>query len=115
IFCQPLGIGLRTLPVSCGHHHELVQVLDVPSAFAEFDCKPVEQLGMGWTLAHNSEIFSRLHQTRAEKLVPHPIHCDPGRKGILGTDRPSRERKSISRLVRWQGWKEVGGVGFYSL
>src|SRR6185437_8317185 len=25
------------------------------------------------------------------------------------------ERKSISRLVRWQGLKEVGGVGFYSL
>ncbi len=43
-----LGSRCRTLPVRGRHDHQLVHVLDVPSALAEFDGEPIKQLGMRW-------------------------------------------------------------------
>ena len=74
ILCELLRSRFCALPVSGRHHHQLVHMLDVPSAVAELDGQPVEQFGMRWPLAHDAKIFSCFDESGSEYLVPHPVH-----------------------------------------
>ena len=55
---------------------------------------------MARRLALRTEIAARLHQTRAEKLLPEPIHRHARGQRVLRRDQPPCEVKPIWQFVR---------------
>src|ERR1022692_4111864 len=62
-------------------------------------------------LSHDSEVFCRLDESRAEHLIPHSVDCDSRRQRIVGTYRPPGQGEAVSWLVCRQGRQEVRRVG----
>src|ERR1700728_5019303 len=83
-----LWIRFCALPVRSRHDHQLVHMLDVPSTLAEFDGKPVEQLGMSGPLAHDAEVFGSFDDAGSEKLIPHAVYRHSRGERIGGTHGP---------------------------
>ena len=93
------------LPIGRAGHDEPVHALEgpggTPVAHApgspgrwarEFDCQPVEQFRVGWSVAGDAEVTRRGDDSRAEMLLPQAIHHHPGRQRILGIGDPFGER-----------------------
>src|SRR5215469_11191627 len=95
IFGELLGSRLCPLPVRRRHHHELVDVLDIPPALTKLDGEPVQQFRICGPLAHDAKIFRGFHDPSSEKLIPHSVHGYTCGERLLGADSPVGECQSI--------------------
>ncbi|MCG3163389.1 MAG: hypothetical protein JMDDDDMK_04795 [Acidobacteria bacterium] len=73
-----------------------------PTAFDEFDCKPVEQFGMRRQFATRAEIFGRRHQTLSEVLLPDAIDDHARGERVVFVHDPFRQ----SQPVRWRVFRK---------
>jgi len=108
------AVAFCALPVCRRHNHQLIHMLDVPSAVAEFDCKPVEQFGMSRSLAHDSKVFRSFDNAGSEELVPHAVYGYARGERVGGADRPVRQGEPVVRLARFQSRQKVRSISLYA-
>src|SRR4051794_40485063 len=68
-----------------------VQVFDAPAARDEPGGQPVEELGMAWGFAANSEVRRRRHYAPAEMVLPDAIDDHPSGEGMVVPRDPLRK------------------------
>ena len=82
---------VRALPIGRRHHHQFHHVLEVPTAVHELDGKPVEQFGVDRPLALRAEVVHHRGNSRAEKLLPQPVHDRARRERVVTRHQPLRQ------------------------
>ena len=79
-----------------------------PELRAKVDRQPVEQLLVGGHFAVDAEILGRLHQPRAEDLLPEAVHRHPRGERMLRPQQPVGETEPVPRQVGRHGRQERG-------
>src|SRR5262245_10130135 len=87
-----------SLSIRVRHHDQLVQTLQRLAVIPEFDCQPIEQLGMRRQLAHAAEVVWRLNDPAAEMILPNAIDDTPPRERIAAIGQPFGQRGAAKSL-----------------
>src|SRR3984893_2789731 len=74
-------------------------------------CQPIQQFGMTRLLTDTAKIFQRLHNPRAEKLLPIAVHRCARSQGLPRHEEPFCQRQSIAGCASRKFWKQSGDVG----
>ena len=117
----PRGLGgdrrPARLPVGAAQQDQPVDRLEPPAVLDERRRQPVEQFGMAGTVALGAEVVDRLHQPRAEVVLPEPVDDHPGRQRMRRARRASgpagcgdRPRRRAARAGR-RATSTLGGRG----
>src|ERR1700680_2358796 len=73
-------------------------------------CQPIQQPGMTRLFTDTAKIFQRLHNPRAEKLLPIAVHRCARSQWLPRHEEPFCQCQSIAGCASRKFWKQSGDV-----
>ena len=108
-----IACGIRdasVLPIRVAGDDEAHHFFDVPTAFAEGHCQPVEKCRMAGGLTLGTEVVGGLHQADAKELLPESVYLDASGQWMIGRSEPAGEIDAVTIWVLRQSREDCGCV-----
>ena len=101
-----VGRALVRLRADDQPHH----VLHIPTALAELDSQPIEQLGMVRVLTLQAEVFGGAHEADRKQLLPQAVHGHARHERVGVRDQPLGQTQAVRGRIRRQGAQSRGNA-----